>query len=68
MSPNAGDGGGGAVAGSRPMSTAVHMAPEKNFGDLTPYLIYAFNKTHFLYLLYEWLNTMGKGGSKGGGR
>jgi hypothetical protein len=32
MSPNAGEGGGGGVAGSQPMSTAVHMKP--------PYLTY----------------------------
>ncbi len=30
---------GGGVAGSQPMSTAVHLGP-KNFGDLTPYLTY----------------------------
>ncbi len=30
-------GGRGGVAGSQPMSTAVHMAPKYvNFGDLTP--------------------------------
>jgi hypothetical protein len=34
MSPNAG--GGGGVAGSQPMSTAVHRSPNK-LGDLTPY-------------------------------
>jgi hypothetical protein len=34
-------GGGGGVAGPQPMSTAVHMEPKKNFGDLTPYLTYA---------------------------
>jgi hypothetical protein len=33
MSPNAAVG----VAGTQPMSTAVHMEPQKNFGDLTPY-------------------------------
>jgi hypothetical protein len=32
-------GGGGVVAGSQPMSTAVHRSPI-NFGDLTPYLTY----------------------------
>jgi hypothetical protein len=32
-------GGGGGVAGSQPMSTAVHRSPKK-LGDLTPYLIY----------------------------
>jgi len=31
MSPFA---GGGWVAGSQPMSTAVHMEPKINFGDL----------------------------------
>jgi hypothetical protein len=40
MSPNAGGWGGGGVAGSQPMSAAVHMEPPKNFGDLTPYLTY----------------------------
>jgi hypothetical protein len=29
MSPNAGGGGGGGVAGSQPMSTAVHRNPNK---------------------------------------
>jgi hypothetical protein len=43
-SPNAGGlGGGGGVAGSQPMSTAVHRSPN-SFGDLTPYLTYAFDK------------------------
>jgi hypothetical protein len=30
----------GGVAGSQPMITAVHRSPNKNFGDLTPYLTY----------------------------
>ncbi len=34
MSPNAGEGGCGVSA----MSTAVHMEPKRNFGDLSPYL------------------------------
>jgi hypothetical protein len=29
MSPNAGGGGGGGVAGSQPMSAAVHRSPNK---------------------------------------
>jgi hypothetical protein len=33
-------GGMGGVARSQPMSTAVHMGPIINFGDLTPYLTY----------------------------
>jgi hypothetical protein len=33
--------GEGGVAGSQPMNTAVHMEAKINFGDLTPYLIYA---------------------------
>ncbi len=33
-------GGKGRVAGSQPMSTAVHMEPKINFGDLTPYLTF----------------------------
>jgi hypothetical protein len=40
LSPNA---GGGGVAGSQPMSTAVHRTvtgAQINFGDLTPYLTY----------------------------
>ncbi len=32
----------GGVAGSQPMSTAVHTVTKINFGDLTPYLTYAF--------------------------
>jgi hypothetical protein len=36
MSPNE----GGGVAGSQPMSKAVHMEPI-NFGDVIPYLTYA---------------------------
>ncbi len=44
MSPNAGGGGGGGVAGSQPMSTAVHNAHgvQINFGDLASYLTYGF--------------------------
>jgi hypothetical protein len=42
MSPNV---GGGGVAGSQPMRTAVHtssdIGAQINFGDLTPYLTYA---------------------------
>jgi hypothetical protein len=37
-------GGGRGVAGSQPMSAAVHMEPEKNFGDITSYLTYI--RTH----------------------
>ncbi len=33
-------GGGGGVAGSQPMSTAVHLEPKINFGNLTSYLTY----------------------------
>jgi hypothetical protein len=36
MSPNA---GGGGIAVSRPMSTALGA---QNFGELTPYLTYAY--------------------------
>ncbi len=36
MSPNSG--GEGGVAGSQPLSTALHSSPKINFGDLTPYL------------------------------
>jgi hypothetical protein len=47
MSPNA---RGGGVAGSQPMRTAaVHITlhgAKQNFGDLTPYLTYAYNKYH----------------------
>jgi len=39
MSPNAG--GGGGVAGSQSMSTAVYTGAQINCGDLTPYLNYA---------------------------
>ncbi len=38
MGPNAA--GGVWVAGSQPMSTAVHRSPNKLNGDLTPYLTY----------------------------
>jgi hypothetical protein len=34
--------GGGEVAGSQPMSTAVHTGAQINFGDLTPYLTYGY--------------------------
>jgi hypothetical protein len=37
-------GRGGGVAGSQPMSTAVHRSPT-NFGDLTPYLTYGIKST-----------------------
>jgi hypothetical protein len=37
MSPNA---GGGAVAGSQPMSTDMEIEPKINLGDLTPFLTY----------------------------
>ncbi len=43
MSPNAGGWGGGGVAGSEPMSTAVYITWRRvriNFGDLPPYLAY----------------------------
>jgi hypothetical protein len=38
-------GGGGEVAASQPMRTAVHNArgAQINLGDLTPYLTYAKN-------------------------
>jgi hypothetical protein len=32
--------GGGEVAGSQPMSTAVYTGAQINFGDLSPYLTY----------------------------
>ncbi len=38
MSPNAG--GGGGVAGSQPMNTAVYTGAQINFKDLTPYFTY----------------------------
>ncbi len=35
--------GGGGVAGSQPMNTAVHWSPKEiNFRNLTPYLTYGF--------------------------
>ncbi len=62
-------GGGGRVAGSQPMSTAVHSAHgvQINFGDLTPYLTYGINYTckirhdtvpvHILYFCIRKLKT-----------
>jgi hypothetical protein len=47
--PKCGGGGGweAGVAGSQPMSKVVHRSPNTvNFGDLTPYLTYAY-----MYLL-----------------
>jgi hypothetical protein len=44
-SPNAGGWGEGGIAGSKPMSTAVHitwLGAQINFGDLTAFLTYAF--------------------------
>ncbi len=38
MSPMRGEGG---VSGSQPMSKAMHMEPQINFEDLTPYFTYA---------------------------
>jgi len=38
-------GEGGEVAGSQPMSTALHAhGVQRNFGDLTPYLTYNIMK------------------------
>jgi hypothetical protein len=34
--------GEGEVAGSQPMSTAVHIGAQINFGDLNPYFTYAY--------------------------
>jgi hypothetical protein len=41
-------GGGRGVAGSQPMSTAVHKSPNK-LGDLTPYLTYGYNIHYVIY-------------------
>jgi hypothetical protein len=63
MSP---DEGGGEVAGSQPMSTAVHIKEAKlNFGDLIPYLtygktVYVVFKDLFRSLLYRG----GRGGQR----
>ncbi len=62
-SPNAGEWGGGGwrVAGSQPMSTAVHITwhgAQINFGDLTPYLTYMctviYEVQDILELLQYW--------------
>ncbi len=47
MSPNAGR---GAVAGSQPIGTALHITwhgAQINFGDLTPYLTYALTWSRY---------------------
>ncbi len=50
MSPNAGRG----VAGSQPMSTAVHMEGTRiNFGDLTPYLTYGEHPENIEWFLED---------------
>ncbi len=46
MSQNAGERGGGEVAGSQPMSTEYTRA-QINYGDLTPNLTYA----HIVHIL-----------------
>ncbi len=46
------------VAGSQPMSTAVHITwhgAQINFGDLTPYLTYAWNGLHLVHDLVKYL-------------
>ncbi len=40
MNPNAGERGGGRVAGSQPLSIQLHTGAQINFGDLTPCLTY----------------------------
>jgi hypothetical protein len=65
MSPNARDGGEGGWGASANEYSCAHGA-QKNFGDLTSYLTYAFNKYHLLNL-YEWLYS-GERGVRGGGR
>ncbi len=45
MSPNKGGGGG-----SQPMTTAVHMEAQINFGDLTPYLNLCLDTSTSMYL------------------
>ncbi len=51
MSPNAGEGGEGVVAGSQPANeySCAHGA-QINFGDLTPYLTYADQWPTYIYL------------------
>jgi len=46
--------GRGGVAGSQPMSTAVHMerGAQINFGDLPPYLTYALTSVLCLGLYH----------------
>jgi hypothetical protein len=51
---NAG-GMGGRIAGSQPMSTAVHITwhgAQINFGDLTPYLTYACKSQKFFFKVF----------------
>ncbi len=54
-------GGGGGVAGSQPMSTAVHRSPNK-LGDLTPYLsfgfYFSFNGGYSSQLAFGWKTLM----------
>jgi hypothetical protein len=53
-------GEGGPVAGSQPMSTAVHRSPKINFGYLTLYLTYVPSTPHLFMTtspLLPWVFT-----------